>query len=333
MATARKEYNEIIHAMLADKAVRRSIVRKSHYLFFCFYLSHYMEYEMAPFHREMFNLSQSKRNKFLVIMAARGFAKSTILNLSYALWSILGEQKKKFVLIISGTHSQARYHFMNIREELKNNPRLAADLGPFETDDAGWGVNSLSLPKMGARISLASREQALRGIRSGQYRPDLIICDDLEDSRDVESIAERTASYQWFVNEVMSAGSKNTNGVVLGNLLHEDSLLMRLKKDIEQKKIAGVFRAYPLLDDDGRIMWPGKYGSQKQIEALQMSVLDTETWEREYLLKYRGHFSLIQLGKERDELTRLGAEEYRRIHPKPEPYRLGEYRISAPTKL
>ena len=60
-----------------------------------------MEYPFAPFHNEMFKLAEDQNIKVLVVMAFRGSAKSTILNLAYILWSILGVQQKKFVVIIS----------------------------------------------------------------------------------------------------------------------------------------------------------------------------------------------------------------------------------------
>ena len=245
------------------------------------------------------------------------------MNLSYTLWAILGVQQKKFVLIISKTQSQAKNHFLNIRDELKRNDLLAKDLGPFDADESNWGMSSLVLPKMGARITVASKEQAIRGIRFWQHRPDLIICDDLEDSTSAQSKMERDETYRWFMSEVVLAGDGRAKIIVLGNLLGKHSLLLRLQEDIESGKADGVFRAYPLLDDYEQVLWPGKYQSKERIEDLRVGVPDNDAWEIEYMLKYVPEISLIKLAKIRDGKLTVAARE---------PYRLGPYVISAPVE-
>lgn len=316
-----KSQNALRQKILSDKAVRRAVVRRSHRWFFSIFLSHYVEHETALFHQEMFRITEDKKCRLAVIMAFRGSGKSTIMNLSYSLWAILGVQQKKFILIISKTQNQAKTHFLNIRDELKMNTLLAKDLGPFEADDITWGVTSLVLPKMGARITVASREQAVRGVRFWQHRPDLIICDDLEDSASVQSKTDRDAMYAWFMSEVMPAGGAKTKIIVLGNLLGDDSLLMRLRSDILENRIDGVFKAYPLLDDGNQILWPGKYASMESIDKLKKNMPDEQIWKREYLLEYMPEVSLIRLAKIRDGKLKVETQE---------PHRLGRYLISAP---
>lgn len=247
--TKQKNEEAVTAKILSDKSVRREVTRRSHRWFFSVFLSHYIQFKTTLFHKEMFELTESTSYKLIVVMAFRGSGKSTIMNLSYALWAILGVQKKKFVLLVSKTQQQAKNHFHNIRTELENNELLGKDLGPFLADDK-WGMSSLVLTKMNARISATSREQSIRGTRFGHLRPDLIICDDLEDSTSVQTKADRDSMYDWFMSEIMPAGDDNTKIIVLGNLLHGNSLLMRLRDDILIKKqIKGIFKVYPLLDD------------------------------------------------------------------------------------
>ena len=80
-----------------------------------------MEYEFADFHREMFDLSSNDNIQTLVITAARGIGKSTILNMSLAIWSILGKSMKKLVIILSHTQATARQHFVNLLNKLEYN--------------------------------------------------------------------------------------------------------------------------------------------------------------------------------------------------------------------
>jgi predicted phage terminase large subunit-like protein len=83
--------------------------------------------------------------------------------------------------------------------------------------------------------------------------------------------------------EVVPAGDRNTRLVIIGNLLHEDSLIMRLKDDIEKQKINGVFKAYPLIKD-GEILWPGKYPDVTAVEEEKGKAANEFAWQREYLL-------------------------------------------------
>lgn len=267
-----------------DRKIRRALARKSHYWFFSLYLSHYITCEFAPFHFDIFKLTEEDI-KFAVLVAFRGSAKSTLITLSYAIWSIIGMQQKKFVLIVSQTQAQAKLHLENIKRELEGNDLLKADIGPFESPDDEWGSNSIVIPKFGARIAAVSTEQSIRGIRHGQYRPDLIICDDIEDINSVKTKEGRNKTHTWFNSEIIPVGDKNTKTLVIGNLLHEDSLIMRFKRLMDDEKLSGQFFAYPLLDDKNNILWSAKYPTIEDVEKLKKSFSQESAFYREYLLK------------------------------------------------
>lgn len=274
---------EFEKAVLFDKNIRRAITTSSHWAFFHIFFSEYVRYPTALFQHEMLELSE-KRFKLLVVMAFRGSGKTTILNLSYPLWAILGVKQKKCVVIISRTRDLVAAHMRNIKHELEHNELLRDDLGPFREDPSNWGTLSLELPYLGARIIGVSREQRIRGLLHGKHRPDLIICDDLDDTYSVKTPEERDATYDWFKSEVVPIGDRNTEIILLGNLLHEDSLLMRLRDQIKAKEIEGVFRAYPLTDDNNKPLWPGKFPTKREVEKLRAEIADETVWKQEYLL-------------------------------------------------
>src|SRR6185295_2734295 len=224
---------ELTQQIIGDNIVRRSVTRQSHLWFFHVYFSHYITYPTAPFQREIFALSENEAVKTLAIVAFRGSAKSTIMNLSYPLWAILGKQQKKYVLIAGQTQQQARQHLKNLKDELEHNELLRKDLGPFTEQEDEWNSYSLVLENYGARISAISTDQAIRGTRHGAHRPDLIICDDIEDLSSVKTRENRDKTFEWLTGEVIPAGDRNTRLIVIGNLLHEDSLLMRMRQAME----------------------------------------------------------------------------------------------------
>ena len=269
--------------MLKDRKVRAAITRESHWYFFHFYFAHYVKYATAPFQKELISLSEDESVRNLVVVAFRGSAKSTIFTMSYPLWAILGKQQKKYVLILSQTQAQAKQHMMNLRRELEGNALLKNDLGPFQEERTEWGASSLVFSESNARITAVSTEQSVRGLRHNQHRPDLIIGDDLEDIASTKTREGRNKTYEWLTGEVVPAGDRDTRLVIIGNLLHEDSLIMRLKEDIVGGRINGVFKSYPLLQGQ-EILWLGKYPSMEAVEEEQGKAANEYAWQREYLL-------------------------------------------------
>lgn len=264
---------------------RPSLTRASHQAFFAVYFNHYITHEVAPFHREMFELSERQDLKMLIVEAFRGSGKSTIMTTSYPIWAVLGAPKKKFVILLSQTQKQAKQHFMNLKRELEGNAVLRRDLGPFEPEDDEWGSGSLVLPKYGARITFASSEQSIRGLRHRQHRPDLIICDDVEDVQSARTKESRDKIYEWFTGDVVPCGDERTRIVVVGNLVHEDGLLTRLEGMISAKLISGEFRRYPLLDERGRCLWKSRFPTADSVKELKARVGSEVAWQREYLLR------------------------------------------------
>lgn len=257
---------------------------RSHKLFFGIYLSKYAyAYATAKFQQEIFELTENVKATMVVIVAFRDSAKSTICTTSFPLWSILTGQAK-FVIIAGNTRPLVRQHLANIKEEVENNDLLKNDLGPFKSHHDEWGAYALVFPKYGAKIMAVSSEQSVRGLRFKNHRPDLIIADDLEDAESVRTQEGRDKTYRWFKGELLPAGTINTRVFVVGNLLHQDSLIVRLQSDIESGIIAGEFRKYPILDSEGNPTWPAKYPTLESIEEHRKQINDNIIWEREFML-------------------------------------------------
>lgn len=275
---------ELQEKIFVDQSIRAAITSQSHQWFFSTYFSEYITHQTADMHRELFAISEDEAIPLAVIVAFRGSAKSTIMTMSYPIWSIIGKQQKKFVVIASQTQYQARVHLMTIKRELESNELLKNDMGPFVEHREEWGSTSLYIPKYKARITAISTEQSVRGIRHGSKRPDLIIADDVEDISSVKTRESRNATFDWYTGEIIPAGDLDTKRIVVGNLLHEDSLLMRLRERIEANEIDGIYREYPLLKDD-KCLWPGKYPDNISINKLRRSIGNRVSWEREYMLR------------------------------------------------
>ena len=275
----------LIDAIRQSRTLRQKFAHRSHALFFLMYFSEYVTHPTADFQREMFKLSEAKDNDLCVISAFRGSGKSTVFSTSLPIWKIISGQSH-FVVIASQTQHQARQHMYNIKKPLETNRLLRNDLGPFEAENNEWGFTSgLIFKEYDAKIMVVSTEQAIRGLRYKQYRPDVIICDDIEDLASTRTMESRDKIFNWFSSKIIPLGTPETKIFVLGNFLHEHSMVGWLMTQIKEGFRTGIARKYPLIDERGVCLWPGRYPDAKSIENLKKKVGDPATWNREYLLK------------------------------------------------
>lgn len=158
--------------------------------------------------------------------APRGNAKSTWASLILVIWCA-AYKYRRFPLINSETNSQAADFIQFIKLELENNERLAQDYPKLCGEGPVWR-NDTIITRNGIKVRGAGAGQKLRGMRHGSRRPDLVICDDLENDESVESPEQRKKLEKWFFKALMKIGQKDTVYIVIGTILHYDSLLNNL---------------------------------------------------------------------------------------------------------
>ena len=164
----------------------------------------------------------------LNVIGPRGGAKSTIGTLAWPLFLAL-EGREPYVWIISDTRHQACAHLENIKAELIDNPRLAADYPRAVGRGPTWRANSIGLAN-GVVIQAFGTGQRIRGRRYRAHRPTTIICDDLQNDQHIESAQQREYSRRWFHGTLLKAGTKRTKVLNLATALHHDALAMELHR-------------------------------------------------------------------------------------------------------
>ncbi len=274
-----------LRAIEKSAPIRRWLARESFQLFFEIYFAHYITSPMAWFHKEMFHLIEDHANLFTTIMAFRWSGKSTIINTAFPLWAILGKSDYKFIVIVAQTQAQAKMYMRNLKEEIINNEMLSKDLWPFREEWDEFNASSIVLLRSQARITVVSVDQSARWIRHRNHRPQLIIADDIEDLQSVKTREGRDKLFEWFTKEIIPLGDlKKTRIFLVGNMLHRDSLLMKMKDRIENGQKKGIFRKYPLLDEHGKCLWSERF-SEADILELKWAVWSEIAWRTEYMLE------------------------------------------------
>lgn len=243
------------------------------------YLAHYIKADIPEFHWEMYKNLQEEKG-FYEVISFRGSGKSTIASLALPLWSALFG-KRRFIILISDTHPQAKQIITNLIYELEHNETLIRDFGNMKGHKEDWTATNIMLAN-DTRITAKSRGQKVRGLRHLQFRPDLIVADDIENIDDVASKDQRDKTEDWFFSDVVPTLDVHRGKmVVVGNLLHQDSALNRIKKRIVEKNL-GTFSEYPLINAEGHCLWSEEYPPER-IEKIKGTGL--KYFQREYMLQ------------------------------------------------
>lgn len=210
--------------------------------------------EPAEFHKDLYQILLTEQRA--AIAAPREHAKSTCVSVIFVLYCIC-YKLRRFIVLISDTQPQAALQLAAVKEELENNVELRADFGNL-VGDKKWDINDC---RTTTGITLASRGagQSLRGLRFRLYRPDLVICDDMENEEDVDNPETREKLERWFAGTVLNLG-KRCQVFVIGTILHYDGLLAKLLDPEKFKRFAK--RRYEAVDQEWHpesVLWPAKW--------------------------------------------------------------------------
>lgn len=140
------------------------------------------EYKVPKHERKIFE-ALSTRNQPVVLTAFRAAGKSTDVMVEEIHSALFGNLK--FIVHVMDSHDKAQMYTLRILTELQHNKRLLHDFGQTVRKDAGMGDFELSDPLTGehrSRIYAMGIKMSIRGLISGNTRPDGVFCEDLQNS-------------------------------------------------------------------------------------------------------------------------------------------------------
>ena len=209
-------------------------------LFTKFYLSHYVPVKYAKHHYEIFEtLPHGSVGRKVNILAPRGSAKSTLKAVIFPIYRVCytrydeileseGHQRERFIVIVSKSYDMAESRIKSIQSELKYNDLIREHFGDLTSGN--WGVKSLETSN-GVRIRAIGRGGQIRGSLYKNYRPSLIISDDLDDPEKVLNPEVRKKDQDWFDTDFLRAGALDgtTNFVNIDTVKHEEATASLLR--------------------------------------------------------------------------------------------------------
>jgi len=203
------------------------------------YFPKYFDRQFGEFHKELFTeLKYMLSNKGLIeaFGLPREHGKSTINSFLFPLYATL-YNKSQFTLIISATEMIALPFLDMIKDELETNQLLIEDFGIVKGNR--WNNNEIWIKGnngIDACIMIRGIDGSLRGIHFKQFRPTLVLLDDLLKDDTAKSESKREQVKSTFTDVVLPIGTRDTNILMVGTILNDEDLMADLLKG----KIPGV---------------------------------------------------------------------------------------------
>lgn len=224
----------------------------------------------AQFHREAWALYASDNPQCMVI-APREHAKSTALTLVYILAEVLF-RTSDYVILVSSTEEFAQEQLGNIAEELRTNDDLIREFG-IQGFDQDSKTDIIVRMNDGHRFRILCRgaEQRIRGRLWNGKRPNLLVCDDMEDDEQVENKDRRDKFQRWFFRAAKQALGRYGKTRVHGTILHDESFLSKLRKNESWTHL--YYKAHRAFDDFSAILWPENW-PEERLKGRQKEFID-----------------------------------------------------------
>lgn len=196
--------------------------------------------EINPYFTRDAKLINKRDGVKRALAAPRGHAKSTNLTFKDDLHAVLYAYKN-YILILSDTYDQAASFVTAIRGELEENAAIIEDFGNLTGKISREDVLVTST---GIKIQAKGAGQKVRGLKHKNWRPDLIMLDDIENDENVRTPEQRKKLENWFYKAVSKTGDTYTDIIYIGTLLHYGSLLAKVMRNpsYKSKKYRAVLK-------------------------------------------------------------------------------------------
>jgi predicted phage terminase large subunit-like protein len=151
------------------------------------------------------------------------------------------EGTEKYIIILADTSEQAQGYLKTISDELDYNDVIREKYPLACKHGDIWNKDRIETAS-GVCVEVLGKGKSVRGRKFRQYRPTLIIGDDLQNDDDVLSPTTRQKDMSWFDKALIPCGDTNTNYFIIGTNLHRESIVNTLtaRSDFKCLRYASV---------------------------------------------------------------------------------------------
>lgn len=263
----------------ADSTTRKAACENDLLLFSLLYFNKYHTHDMPAFHEEMYADALYTKYDGLMWIMFRESAKTSLARIKI-IHSIV-YAKQHFIIWTSFDEKKAGSNLHSIALELQTNELLNKDFGQLfyepnmadedQTDSYAISTGTPLVRRFSQKKSIKefittnkvkvkaySTGMSIRGEVFGQYRPELIILDDIETLKTAVSQA-RTEQVINYIDEMLYGAAAYANYLVLGNRLTYNGSIQYLEDKVSTEKKWRVHDVAVIDQKTGEITWPDKY--------------------------------------------------------------------------
>jgi hypothetical protein len=218
---------------------------------------------LKPFVNERYHslLKPVEKLAGAMFIEPREHGKTVRWSFAYVLWSVLSG-KTNYALLIGASGDAARENLINIKIELEENDLLLEDFTDLKGDV--WRDDRIELSN-GTCIQAKGSGASMRGTRFRQYRPDLIVLDDVLKDDAVDSPSQRDKISRWLKRVVFNLG-KTAFLIWVNTIFHSDDPISRLIEEAETGTLKRwIAVRLSCLRPDGSPLW-SEYWSIETLE-------------------------------------------------------------------
>jgi len=235
------------------------------------------------------------------VSAVRGGSKSTTIGIYWLIFLIWKGHKQgldefNFILHIMDTATKSVAHFDRLLWNIENSEVkdvLEVKRAKVSKDGSILKIYNSKLDRTFTIAGLATG-QNIRSMNIENKRPEIIICDDVENRDNTNTTENRETVRRWFYEDVQPAGIFGVTQIIfIGTPLHEDSLLRRFEKSETvpaikfpiAEKFTGKEKPEEIIS-----CWKDRFKPEYIIQSYKTAVDNgmKTSWFQEYMLQVTG---------------------------------------------
>lgn len=196
-------------------------------------------------------------NKWMVIMAPRSHAKSTVFTVNYPLWR-LGRDHNLRIVIVSASATISQSFLREIQVEMERNAMYKAVFGNLVPEiPEKWTQHEFIVDRDRTDLKDPSVSATSIGGTVLSKRADIIICDDILSDQNTRTVEQREKVRQWFFEVLLPVLEPGGQLIVVGTAWNTEDLYHQLMGD-DSFQIRKRYDAI-INEDTQETMWPERW--------------------------------------------------------------------------
>jgi len=239
--------------------------------------------EPAKFHYELSDILLREKKHFAIEMF-RESAKSSYVLRAFPLYKLAYPTDDcHYIVIIKQNQDLASAKLVEIIDFYKNNKVLNLNLVEIKKDSAKSAeiiVRGTDGKNHTVRIEAYGKGASIRGLTWGNFRPQVIIMDDIQDYEDSRSETTLEKDWEWFLGDVLFL-AKTGRIFIIGNNLGKKCVLERIVDASEVMQFQKM--KISAIDENGNSAWPTRFTNEflQTEKEKYISLGQLDVWYRE----------------------------------------------------